>query len=70
MFPTKSPFPPPTLITNFGMFTAQDGPGDLKFVIYDQTTGNFIYDSGAVAESADNLSADDPFTKRSHPRFP
>lgn len=60
----------PTVVTNFTLFTAQQGAGHLKFIVYDQTTSTLLYLSAPVAEAGDNFSSPNgPFTAKMSPTF-
>ena len=59
-----------TPITNFSLLTFQQTAGDLKFIVYDQTTNTFLYTSAPVNFGADVIdSGGAEFTFKESPTF-
>lgn len=61
----------PTHVTNFALLTFQESAGNLKFLVYDQTTSSFLYQSSAVNFAADTFdgSGNANFTFKESPTF-
>lgn len=60
-----------TPITNFSLLTFQFSAGNLKFLVYDQTTSTFLYQSGPVNFAADTIDGggNANFTFKESPTF-